>query len=88
MGSSNVASSRQRASFGREGRPANRSRIEPTMVCCSEERDTPGAVEMLVFSIFSEEVEDWLGIPATASALASQLSVIGKSWSRAYLSTF
>lgn len=46
------------------------------MVCCCEERDTPGAVEMLVFSMLSEEVDDWLGIPATASASGSQLEVV------------
>ena len=58
IGSSNVASSRQSASFLSEGRPAKRSRIEPTMVSCCDESDTPGAVEMLVFSMLSEEVED------------------------------
>jgi hypothetical protein len=56
------------------------------MVCCSEESDTPEAVEMLVFSMLSEEVEDWLGIPATASALGSQRGY-QNTWSGAYLST-
>lgn len=76
MGSSKVASSRHRASFWSDGRPAKRSRIEPTMVCCCEERDTPAAVWMFVFSMFSEEEVDWLGIPATASAWDSQLECV------------
>jgi len=51
MGSSKVPSSDQRLSFSSDGRPAKRSSTEPTVVFCSGERSTPGAVLMFVFSI-------------------------------------
>lgn len=52
MGSSKVPASSQRRSLASEGRPAKRSRTEPTRTFCSEERETPGAVWMaLMFSM-------------------------------------
>ena len=66
IGSVKVASSRQRASFGSEGRPAKRSRMEPTMVCWSSESLTLGAVCTFLVSMLSV---DEGGIPELLSGL-------------------
>ena len=57
MGSVNVALSDHSWSFARDGRPAKRSRTEPTMVFCWSERETPAAVSMFLFSILRVESE-------------------------------
>lgn len=53
----NDASSRHRLSFFNEGRPAKRSRTEPTMVCCCSESLTPGAVVTFFVSMFRFDVD-------------------------------
>ena len=64
-----VASSRHRRSLGRDGRPAKRSRTEPTILFCSSESLTPGAVftslvSMLRFpvDIFAAVIFDMLDV--------------------------
>jgi hypothetical protein len=52
-----VASSRQRASLGRDGRPAKRSRTEPTIVSWWGESLMPGAVVTCFVSMSRFEVE-------------------------------
>ena len=77
IGSEKVPSSLHNWSFSRLGRPAKRSSIDPTIVFCSELRDMPEAVFMLVFSI--------LGAPVLKSALAVEYSDVTNlmPWSNA-----
>lgn len=64
-GSVNVASSRQRASFASEGRPAKRSRTDPMRVCCCSVRETPGAVWIFLVSMLRSG--EMFGIPIQRS---------------------
>ncbi len=62
MGSVKVASSRQSESFFKEGRPAKRSRTEPTIVFWSSESLMPGARVMDLFSmprLSAEGIPEW-----------------------------
>lgn len=53
----NEASSDHSLSFCKEGRPAKRSRTEPTMVCCCSDNVTPGAVVTFFVSMLTFEVD-------------------------------
>ena len=75
-GSEYVASSFQSWSFARLGRPAKRSRTEPTMVFLCSLRSTSGAVLMLVFSMLSSPLS------VTDDILANGTPVFG-IWLRA-----